>query len=160
MTASDSTPATARAAGGATVPATAARLGLEPHPEGGWYRRTWASPAGVETAGGPRPAATLIHYLLEPGQHSAWHVVSSDELWLWHGPGTLTLQLGGSGDAPVAGETVLLGAPYDVEAGAPALAQVLIPAGVWQRTHPAEHEVLVSCLVSPGFSFDDWRLAE
>ena len=25
-------------------PALAVAMGLEPHPEGGWYRRTWTSP--------------------------------------------------------------------------------------------------------------------
>jgi predicted cupin superfamily sugar epimerase len=38
-------------------------------------------------------------------------------------------------------------------------AQVLVPTGVWQRTVPARHDALVSCLVSPGFDFDDFELA-
>ena len=29
-------------------PATALRLDLEPHPEGGWFRRTWTSPNAIE----------------------------------------------------------------------------------------------------------------
>ncbi|NEM90921.1 cupin domain-containing protein [Galbitalea soli] len=132
-------------------PERAAELGLEPHPEGGWYRRTWTSPATAETPRGERPAATLIHFLLAPGETSAWHVVTSDEMWLWHGPGVLRLQLGGEGDAPVEGEVLAL------ESSA---AQRLVPAGVWQRTLPGTEEVLVSCLVSPGFSFDDFRLAD
>jgi predicted cupin superfamily sugar epimerase len=37
--------------------------------------------------------------------------------------------------------------------------QVLVPAGVWQRTRPASDDALVSCLVSPGFDFDDFELA-
>ena len=37
--------------------------------------------------------------------------------------------------------------------------QVLIPAGVWQSAAPAADEpVLVSCVVSPGFDFADFRL--
>ena len=139
------------------VPPRAAALGLEPHPEGGWYRRTWTAPDTLATANGVRPAATLIHFLLPPGESSAWHVVSSDELWLWHGPDPVSLQFGGSGDAPVASETVQLGL-----AGASdtpdAASQVLVPAGVWQRTLPSAGETLVSCLVSPGFSFEDWSL--
>src|SRR5690606_35134192 len=89
-------------------PATASALGLAAHPEGGWFRRTYTSPLPVETDGGERPAVTLIHYLLVPGEQSAWHVVSSDEMWLWHGPGALELRLGGSGEQP--------GAPSDVQA--------------------------------------------
>ncbi len=122
-----------------TRPPRAVELGLEPHPEGGWYRRTWASPALL---GGGRPAATAIVFLLAPGERSAPHVVDADELWLWHGPGALTLQVGE--------ERVLLG---------PDRPQVLVPAGVEQSTDPAEDEVLVSCVVSPGFEWSGFRLS-
>lgn len=36
--------------------------------------------------------------------------------------------------------------------------QALVPAGTWQRTLPGPHDALVSCLVSPGFDFDDFEL--
>ena len=137
-----------------TRPDRAELLGLEPHPEGGWFRRTWTSPLTIDLPRGQRAAASLIHYLLESGQASAWHVVHSDEVWLWHGPGRLTLQFGGSADAPSPGETSTLGG----DPAADELAQVVVPAGVWQRTLPAEGEVLVSCLVSPEFRYDDWSL--
>lgn len=138
-------------------PETARRFDLAPHPEGGWFRRTWASGVAVETPGGERPAATCIHYLLTPGEESAWHVVASDEIWLWHGPGTLELRLGGAGDGPGEGESIVLGPDH---AGGH-VAQGIVPAGVWQTSRLAgDAEVLVTCIVSPGFSFDDWRLAE
>ena len=35
----------------------------------------------------------------------------------------------------------------------------LVPANVWQRTLPSETDALVTCLVSPGFDFDDFVLA-
>ena len=55
-------------------PALAAALDLEPHPEGGWYRQTWVSPATVSLADGrTRSAATLIYFLLPAGEASAWH---------------------------------------------------------------------------------------
>lgn len=133
-------------------PATAERLDLAPHPEGGWFRRTWTSPLPIETPTGLRPAATCIHYLLLPSEQSEWHVVTSDELWLWHGPGRLELSLGGDGAEPGDATTVTLGTD--------AAAQVLVPAGVWQAARPLDaDEVLVSCFVSPGFDFADWRLA-
>jgi predicted cupin superfamily sugar epimerase len=136
-------------------PATAVVLDLAPHPEGGWFRRTWTGTHPVATDAGERPAATCIHYLLTPGEHSAWHVVVSDEIWLWHGPGTLSLTLGGSGEHPDAAETILLGP--DLAAGQ--RAQCVVPAGTWQTAALAgDREVLVSCVVSPGFTFDDWRL--
>jgi len=138
-------------------PATAVLLGLEPHAEGGWFRRMWTGSVEVDTLAGTRPAATCIHYLLTPGEESAWHVVTSDEVWLWHGPGALELSLGGGGEQPGAARTVTLGP--DLAAGH--VLQHTVPAGVWQAARPAgDAEVVVSCVVSPGFSFADWRLAE
>lgn len=138
-------------------PETARRFDLSRHPEGGWFRRTWAAEVAVETPGGVRPAATCIHYLLTPGEQSAWHVVSSDEIWLWHGPGTLELRLGGAGDEPGETASILLGPDH----AAGHVAQGIVPAGVWQTSRLAgDAEALVTCIVSPGFSFDDWRLAE
>jgi predicted cupin superfamily sugar epimerase len=138
-------------------PATAVLLDLEPHAEGGWFRRMWTGGYAVETPAGERPAATCIHYLLTPGEESAWHVVTSDEVWLWHGPGKLALSFGGSGETPALDHTVVLGS--DLAAGD--RLQVTVPAGVWQAARlVADEEVVVSCLVSPGFSFEDWRLAD
>ena len=129
----------------------AERLGLEPHPEGGWYRRTWTSPVEVTLPDGRvRPTATLIHFLLPAGEVSAWHVVASDEIWLAH-TGSVVLELGGSGDAPVAADQHVVA--VDAEP------QVLVPAGVWQRTLASDTDALVSCVVSPGFDFRDWRLS-
>jgi uncharacterized protein len=136
------------------VPPLAVSLGLEPHPEGGWYRQTWASPVTVTLPDGrSRPTATLIHFLLPAGASSAWHRVASDEVWLAH-TGTVTLELGGDGSVPADPTSVLLG--VDVERREQV--QVLVPAGVWQRTVPAGHDALVSCLVSPGFDFADFEL--
>ncbi len=41
-------------------PATAVLLDLEPHAEGGWFRRMWTGGVEVETPGarGPRPPAS------------------------------------------------------------------------------------------------------
>lgn len=39
--------------------------------------------------------------------------------------------------------------------------QVVIPAGVWQAARPlGEEPVLVSCIVSPEFHFDDFKLID
>jgi hypothetical protein len=141
---------------GNDVPLRALELGMEPHPEGGWFVRTWTATTTVETPRGTRPTATLIHFLLPAGEVSAWHAVTSDELWLWHGPGELALELGGTGDRPDAKGSVQILGPGDGEPAA--RFQVLVPANTWQRTLPGDTEVLVSCLVSPGFDYADWRL--
>ena len=136
------------------VPPLALELDLEPHPEGGWYRQTWASPVEVTLPDGRvRPTATLIWFLLPAGESSAWHRVSSDEVWLAH-QGVVTVELGGSGEGPSdAGELQYVGTAAD------ASSQVVVPAGVWQRTVPSDEDALVSCLVSPGFDFEDFELA-
>ncbi|MEO9326017.1 cupin domain-containing protein [Nocardioides sp. C4-1] len=134
-----------------STPATAVRLGLEPHPEGGWYRRTWVSPETVTLPDGRvRPTATLIHFFLAAGETSAWHRVASDEVWLAH-TGTVALQRGGSAAKPTGGDVVVLDGERQ--------AQVVVAAGEWQRTLPGEADALVSCVVSPGFDFADFELA-
>jgi predicted cupin superfamily sugar epimerase len=139
-------------------PSTAELLGLSPHPEGGWYRETWRSPVEFTPAGYPaeRAAATGIYFLLAPGERSRWHRVRSDEVWLWHSGGPLTLRFGGTGEAPHLEHELTLGAEL-AEGERP---QVLIPGGVWQSAEPASaQEVLVSCIVAPGFDFADFTLA-
>ncbi|RLV51260.1 cupin domain-containing protein [Nocardioides mangrovicus] len=126
------------------------RLDLQPHPEGGWFRQTWASPETVVLPDGRvRPTATLIYFWLPAGESSAWHRVRSDEVWLAH-TGTVTLELGGSGPEPAAVTTRVVGPEAD--------AQAVVAADVWQRTVPAVDDALVSCLVSPGFDFADFEL--
>ncbi|WP_018655485.1 cupin domain-containing protein [Actinomadura flavalba] len=137
-------------------PATAQALDLVPHPEGGWYRETWRAAPRFTPPGypGERYAATGIYFLLPLGEESIWHAVRSDEVWLWHAGGPLTLLLGGPGDAPGEPSAITLGA--DLAAGQ--VPQALVPAGVWQAARPAaDTEVLVSCVVSPGFDFADFR---
>ncbi len=124
-------------------------LGLAPHPEGGWFRRTWTSPVLIDTAYGPRPSATAILYLLDAV--SAWHRVRSAELWLWHSGSAVELTRGGDGDPPVAQ------APLVLDATGP---QGLVPAGHWQTARVLGPEpALLSCVVSPGFDFADFELA-
>ncbi len=126
-------------------------LGMVPHPEGGWYRETWRTPQTTGTPRGERALATCVAFLLQPGQRSAWHRVRSAELWLWQGGGPLRLGLGGSAAAPVAQREVVL------RVGG----QHLVAPDEWQEASPAgDSAVLVACVVSPGFDFADFSLAE
>jgi predicted cupin superfamily sugar epimerase len=142
-------------------PELAVALGLEPHPEGGWFAETFRAEeqvtvdrAGQQVA---RSAVTLINFFLPAGAASAWHLVASTEIWIWQGPGPITLQLGGTGDRPAdRPETYRLGA--DPAAGE--RPQLIIDPYVWQRTVPAEQDALASCVVSPGFDFEDFRLEQ
>lgn len=127
-----------------------ARLGLQPHPEGGWYRETWREAGN----GAPkRGHATAIFFLLERGQRSHWHRVDAAELWLFHAGTPLALHIAPDGEGP--GETILLGA--DVAAGQHP--QSLVPAGRWQAAEAQDGWALVSCVVAPGFDFAGFELA-
>lgn len=132
-----------------TATAIIERLGLQPHPEGGWYRETWRA----EAAPGERASATAIHFLLAAGDRSHWHRVDAAELWFWHAGGALTLSTAPGDDGPV--EHLVLG-PEVLAGEAP---QALVPPGHWQAAEPLGDWVLVSCVVSPGFEFAGFELA-
>ena len=78
-------------------------------------------------------------------------MVPSDELWFWHSGGPLELRLGGSGDRPADGPVEVLGIRHRRCWFPPASGRALFPAG--------QEPVLVSCVVSPGFDFADFRMA-
>jgi uncharacterized protein len=138
------------------MPDWATGLDLVPHPEGGWYAETYRHPVTTETSRGSRSLGTAIYFLLLPGEASAWHRVSSDELWFHHRGGPLRLWLGGAGESPGDAAEHLVGS--DVRAGQ--RPQLLVPGGQWQAARPASDEaVLVSCVVVPGFDFADFTLA-
>jgi predicted cupin superfamily sugar epimerase len=125
-------------------PPTAETHELLPHPEGGWYRRTYESAVSLVPPGypGERPSATAIYFLLGPGQSSQWHRVRSDELYLLH-RGELTVWVDS--------------AEYTLGPDRP---QLLIPGGTWQRARAGDSEVLISCVVSPGFDFADFSVRD
>ncbi len=135
-------------------PPLAEALDLQPHPEGGWYRRTWEAVERVRTRDGrDRATATAILFLLPAGESSAWHRVASDEAWFAH-LGVVALELGGDGPQPIPAAIETLG--VDLASGQQL--QVVVPAARWQRTLPSDVDALVSCVVSPGFDFDDFDL--
>ncbi|OBZ11193.1 MULTISPECIES: cupin domain-containing protein [Bacillales] len=136
-------------------------LGLKEHVEGGWYKEIWK--AGFEIPqevlgapySGPRFAASSIYFLLHPDEFSDWHTVYSDELWMWHAGSPLMLTLGGTKEAPETRKEIIVGP--DVLAGHQP--QALVPANEWQMSRPLGDEpVLVSCVVAPGFHYDDFKL--
>lgn len=125
-----------------------ATLRLSPHPEGGWFRQTWAGP---DRDG--RPEGTCIHFLLKAGEGSRWHRVDATEIWHFHAGAAVILSRAETEAGPARG--VRLGA--DVAAGeAPHL---IVPPGHWQSAATTGAFTLVSCTVVPGFTFDGSELA-
>jgi len=124
-----------------------ALLGLERHPEGGWYRQTWV-------ADGPgRPAGTCIYFLLQRGERSHWPHVDAVEIWHFHAWAALLLRM--AEDA--AGPAVTLRLGPDLLAGE--RPQAIVPAGWWQAAETTGEWTLVGCTVSPGFRFEGFVLA-
>lgn len=134
------------------------RLGLTPHPEGGYYRETYRSSLPVQSPAHAtsRAAFTSIHFLLADGQYSAWHRVTSDEGWFFHLGCDLEIYSLCPSLGP--GPCVLT---VDTLGASRGQFEVTIPAGRWFAAKPVQPEgfALVSCVVGPGFEFEDFQLA-
>lgn len=123
-------------------------LGMQPHPEGGWYVETFR-----DAAGGVRGHSTAIYFLLERGQVSAWHLVK-DAVEVWHYHAGAPLELAVSVDAQRV-ERLTLG-PAILSGQRP---QGIVPAGAWQSARSLGDWTLVGCTVAPGFDFAAFELA-
>ncbi len=138
----------------------AEELGLQPHPEGGFFLETYRSgdslPAGVLPNGinGDRNVSTCIYFLLSSEFFSAFHRIRQDELWFFHeGSSALVHVIDEKGDY----RQLRVGPP---EKGGNY--QAIIPAASWFAAEVTEPDsyCLVSCTVAPGFDFADFELAE
>lgn len=139
---------TGMAEAGDTPAVLIARLGLAPHPEGGWFAETWRHDPGD----GSRGAGSAIYFLLRRGEVSRWHRVDATEVWHFYAGSPLELRVvAGHGDR----RTVVLGP--DVAAGQ--RPQAVVPAGAWQTARPLGDHTLVGATVSPAFTFDGFELA-
>lgn len=129
-----------------------ARLDLRPHPEGGFYKEIYRSDLGVNTASGERSIMTSIYFLLTSDNISKFHQIKSDEMWFYHEGSPLTVHVI---DENGQYEKIKVG-PVD-EKNKP---QQMVPAGSIFGSTVDENDsyALVSCVVSPGFDFEDFRL--
>lgn len=124
------------------------KLGLRPHPEGGHYKQTWIA----ENAG--RATGTCIYFLLCEGERSHWHRVDATEIWLYHAGAPIVLSLAETDKGPATDH--LLG-PDLLNAQNP---QIIVPTDHWQSARSTGAWTLVSCNVSPGFTFEGFTLAD
>lgn len=124
-------------------------LGLQPHPEGGWYGETFRD----RPADGGRGALTQIFYLLGADDISAWHrVTDATEVWHHYAGGPLVLSVSVDGR-----ETVEHVMGPDVLAGQ--LPHVVVPPGAWQSARPLGDWALCGCTVAPAFEFAGFEMA-
>jgi len=123
-------------------------LGLDRHPEGGWYRQTFMD----GHRDGQRPHSTAIYYLLAEGERSHWHRVDAAEVWHWYAGAPLVLTMSQNGHDASAHH---LGP--DLRAGQ--RPQLVVPAGAWQTATSLGEWTLVGCTVAPGFDFAGFEMA-
>ena len=129
-------------------------LGLQPHPEGGFYRQKFRSPVQVSPMDGrgPRAALTTIYFVLPEGSFSRWHQVASDEVWhLYEGGPLELLELSASGQSILRHRLGPVGSGTDAPV-------CTIGAGIWQAARPLGEYAFVGCTVGPGFDWADFRL--
>lgn len=139
-----------------------AHLNLAPHPEGGFYRRTYSSPGNIPQAAlpcgfrGARAFSTAILFLLRKGDYSRLHRIRQDELWHFYLGGPLRLALLEAKGSKAEAQEVLLG--QNPLAGQ--RQQFAVPGGSWFGATPCPGSAfsLVGCTVAPGFDFADLEL--
>jgi uncharacterized protein len=119
-------------------------LDLAPHPEGGFYRETFAD-----------PTSTAIYFLLTAERPSEWHRVHGcAEAWHFYAGSALELDIGGQDDEPTTWTTFRLG--IDLASGE--RPQAVVSSGAWQRARSTGEWSLVGCTVAPPFRFDAFEM--
>ena len=134
---------------------------MQPHPEGGFFTRTYQSSGLTPKAAlpaeftGERYFSTAIVFLLKENDFSALHRLKQDEIWHFYLGGTLRLIMispEGKFSETMLGQNVAAGE----------VVQAVVPAGCWFGAKPAEGTIFsfVGCTVAPGFDFADFELAK
>jgi predicted cupin superfamily sugar epimerase len=132
------------------------KLGLLPHPEGGWYREVYRSheiidqDALPDRFSGARSYSTAIYFLLTAGEISRLHRIRQDEIWHFYDGDTLSLyRIRPDGEKI----THKLGTAED------ALPLAVVPAGdLFGAEVSGAGYTLLGCTVAPGFDFDDFEM--
>jgi predicted cupin superfamily sugar epimerase len=119
---------------------------MQQHPEGGYYYQTYINDERIDA----KPLATSIYFLLGEDDVSRYHRLQSDEVWYYHEGGSLLISM-----ITPEGEykEVLLGSGED------AVHQYTVPRGtIFGSVVKDGRYILVGCMVSHGFSFDEFEL--
>lgn len=131
------------------------RLDLQPHTEGGYYRRTYCA-TGYTTIGegAQRPLMSSIFYLLTDDSPTGFfHRNRSDIVHYWQAGAALRYYLI---DQRGQLTQAVLGPDIDNHQQL----QLVVPGNIWKATELVDGEYgLLSEAVSPGFDYDDMQLA-
>lgn len=134
------------------------KLELTPHPEGGYYKRFYESQENhsCQDDRGVRPCMTSIWFLIPSGVKTKFHKIKSDEIWFFHSGNPICIECiniqnhkhlfflsnNGSKTSSLSG---------------------VVKAGIWfsSESLPGKDDYsLVSCVVAPGFDFEDFELMD
>ncbi len=135
------------------------KLGLTPHPEGGYFRETYRSPEEIDASNlgkeydGKRNYATCIYFLLTSEHFSALHRIKQDEIWHFYDGSPLCLHI-----ITPSGIYTRHMVGRDLEKGE--TPQLVVPGGCWFAAEVTKENAysLVGCTVSPGFDFKDFEI--
>jgi len=133
-------------------------LGLQKHPEGGWYKEVYRSAESISLAGlpkrfdGERSFCTSIYFLLSGDEFSAFHRIKQDELWHFYEGESLSVHVidkSGHYQEKKLGQDLQAGESF----------QHVVEAGDWfGASVPSGGYALVGCTVAPGFDFADFEM--
>lgn len=133
------------------------KLGLQPHPEGGYYRETYRSKEQVTLPGfeGDRNYSTAIYFMLTSENFSAFHRIKQDEVWHFYGGSPLYVHV-----IDTKGNYVRHTVGNKIDQGE--VPQLVVKAGDWfgSSVVDANSWSLVGCTVAPGFDFRDFEMAK
>lgn len=122
------------------------KYNLQPHPEGGYFFQKEKSAHILSVNGKNCSLYTSIYFLLTEDSPSHFHSLSHDELWFFH-----------SGD-PIFIHSIDKNGVYKVVQLGIDCFQTKVPAGHIFASCVENGQSLLSCVVIPGFEFEDFQL--
>jgi predicted cupin superfamily sugar epimerase len=136
-------------------------LGLEKHPEGGWFKEVFRSNEILSKKSLPgrytsfRAVSTSIYYLLKGNEFSSFHRLRSDEIWHFYSGSPVSVYI----ISPTGYLTINTCGPLAEQGNN---FQLLIPKGSWFAAKVIDPSsfALLGCTVAPGFDFEDFELGK
>jgi len=135
-------------------------LGLQPHPEGGYFKETYRSSGVIpqkslpDSFQGSRHYSTCIYYLLQSGDFSAFHKIRQDEIWHFYIGSPIDLY-------SISEDGHLTRTVVGNDINKDQIPQFVVPKNYWFAATVTLKDgfSLVGCTVAPGFDFKDFTLA-
>ncbi len=136
------------------------KLGLLPHPEGGFFKEIYRADGIISQPNlpmrysGGRSYSTSIFYLLEGNDFSSLHRLDSDEQWFHIDGAALTIH-------SIAPDGTYTKHPIGKDLTNGEVPYAVVKQGCWfgGTVDNKDSFSLVGCVVAPGFDFDDFELA-